>query len=99
MSNKAYVEVALYKLKSEVEEVQFLVLSAGATAVFEKLAGFVRRELMRSEDGRWVDLAYWQNRELAKQAEPTIYEDATIAKVMALLDSETMIFTHAQPIE
>jgi hypothetical protein len=99
MSNKPYVEVALYKLKSEVAEAQFLAVSEAATGVFAKLAGFERRELMKSEDGRWVDLVYWQSRELAKQAEPTIYHDPTIAKVMEILDTESMVFTHAEPVD
>ena len=98
MSNKHYVEVALYQLKSDVEEGHFLDVSDEATHVYRKLDGFVRRKLMKSEDDKWVDLVYWQNRDVAKQAEPIIYHDATIAKVMAVLDTESMIFTHAEPV-
>jgi len=98
VSNKHYVEVALYQLKNEIENSQFLAVSDEATDVYRKLPGFVRRELMKSEDGKWVDLVYWENREVAKQAEPTVYHDATIAKVMAVLNTETMIFIHAQPV-
>jgi hypothetical protein len=98
VSNNPYVEVALYQLKSGIEEAQFLAVSDEATGVYRKLSGFVRRELMKSEDGKWVDLVYWQNRDLAKKAEPMIYHDPTIANVMAVLDTETMIFTHAEPV-
>jgi hypothetical protein len=96
--DKHYAEVALYQLKSGIDDAQFLAISDEATEVYRKLPGFVRRELMKSDEGKWVDLVYWQNRDLAKQAEPTIYNDGTIAKVMAVLDTESMIFTHAEAV-
>lgn len=95
MSIQHYAEVAFYQLKSGIDDAQFLSISDEATDVYRKLPGFVRRELMKSEDGNWVDLVYWQDRDVAKLAEPTLYSDATIARVMAVLDTETMIFTHA----
>jgi hypothetical protein len=97
MSDKHYIEVALYTVKNDVEETRFLAVSDAVSEVYRKLSGFVRRELMKSEDGKWVDIVYWQNRELAKQAEAVIYQDAMIAEVMGLINAETMVFTHVEP--
>lgn len=95
MSERQYIEVALYTVKGE--EAKFLSVSDDANEVYRKLEGFVRRELMKSDDGKWVDMVYWQNRALAKQAEDILYHDATIAEVMGLIDTETMVFTHVEP--
>jgi hypothetical protein len=97
MSERQYIEVALYTLKNGVEEAKFLVVSDTASEVYRKLGGFVRREHMKSDDGKWVDMVYWQNRDIAKQAEPVLYQDATIAEVMGLIDTDTMVFTHVEP--
>jgi hypothetical protein len=97
MSDQHYIEVALYSVKREVKEAQFLRISDAAAEVYRKLEGFVRRELMKSDDGKWVDMVYWQNREVAKRAEPVLYQDTTIAEVMGLIDTDTMVFTHVEP--
>jgi hypothetical protein len=98
MSEQPCIEVALYTVKTEVEEAAFLVASDAAGEVYRGPKGFVRRELLKSDDGKWVDRVYWRNRAVARQSEAVLYHDATMAELMGLIDAETMVFTHGEPL-
>jgi len=97
MAEKNYVEVSLYNLNDGVEEAHFLSVSDKATDVFRDCDGFMRRELLKNDDGKWVDLVYWANQRMAKAAEARLYSDETIAELMGQLNTETMIFVHVEP--
>jgi hypothetical protein len=63
------VELAPFKVAREADENE--LLAASETLQVEFLAhqpGFVRRELLRGKEGRWVDLVVWTSREAAEAA-------------------------------
>jgi hypothetical protein len=50
------------------------------------LDGFLRRELLRGDDGRWWDVVYWRSREHADASEETIAELPTCAHCISMMD-------------
>lgn len=82
-----------------ISDADYMPTSDEVTEVLRKHEGFIRRELMKNGDGQWVDIAYWANPELGKKAEASLHEDAVIAKAMKMLNMETMVFTHVQPVK
>jgi hypothetical protein len=47
--------------------------------------GFVRRELLRGDDGRWVDLVYWADRVTADEAMRAASASPTCSRYFQLM--------------
>ncbi|MEW6681905.1 MAG: hypothetical protein AB1451_03150 [Nitrospirota bacterium] len=63
------VEWAPFELADGASEADLLKASAALQSDFlDRQPGFVRRELLKGKDGKWVDLVYWSNREAAERA-------------------------------
>ena len=92
-----YVEVAVYRIKPEFTTEQFLVAADATLADLQKLDGFLRHEMYSSEDGRWLDLIYYESQETAVAAEPILTAAASIQNIMTMLDMEEGTFFHATP--
>ena len=90
-----YVEVAIYRLKLEITCEQFLQATDATLPDFQQLNGFIRHEIFRSEDGRWLDLVYYESRQAAKAAEPVLSAASSIQDVMAMLEMEEGQWFHA----
>jgi hypothetical protein len=91
-----------YALKSGVSESEFLAASDGLLPELATLEGFIRRELLKGEDGRWLDVVYWQTRENADRSEDTIQSLPACARCIAMMDFESLTVSHltaAQPID
>ena len=91
-----------YALKSGVTESEFLAASAGLAPELATLEGFIRRELLKGEDERWLDVVYWQTRENADRSEDTIQRLPACARCIAMMEFESLTVTHltvAQPID
>ena len=95
---KQYIEVAIYCLKPNVTVEQFLQVADENLAEFQKLDGFLRREMAGSEDGQWLDMVYYDSREAAEAAEPVLSAAPSIQTIMGMLDMNNGHWFHATPI-
>ena len=63
------IEWAPFKLADGVDEARLLRASDGLqTGFLAEQPGFIRRELLKGQDGQWVDLVYWESDEAATRA-------------------------------
>ena len=63
------VETAQFNTKSGVSDTELLAASQQAhDGYLSKCKGFVSRELLKAEDGTWVDLVHFETREDAQAA-------------------------------
>lgn len=63
------IEFAPFTLAEGVDESTLLATSDALQAEFlTQQKGFIRRELLKAGDGKWADLAYWEDRESVEQA-------------------------------
>jgi hypothetical protein len=92
-----YLEVAVYRLKSDVTPEQFLRAADANLADFQRVDGFVRRELARSDDGQWLDVVYYTSREAAQAAEPLLSATPSIQAIMDMLEMAEGQWFHATP--
>jgi hypothetical protein len=91
-----------YALKSGVTESEFLAASEAVVPELATLEGFIRRELLKGEDQRWLDVVYWQTRANADRSEDTIQRLPACARCIAMMDFEGLTVAHltvAQPID
>jgi hypothetical protein len=63
------IEWAPFKLADGADEARLLRASDGLqTGFLARREGFIRRELLKGQDGQWVDLVYWESEEAAARA-------------------------------
>ncbi len=61
MKNNQVIEWAPFRLKDGVDETKFLAASDAMQEGFLRgQKGFVKRELVKSVDGQWADVVYWE---------------------------------------
>lgn len=63
------VEWAPFRLAPKVTEAELLRASDALEADFlTQQSGYLRRDLLRQDDGTWCDLVYWESAAAAEQA-------------------------------
>ena len=73
---RVVVEWAPFRLKEDVDEAELMKASRAVQAQFlSKQEGLLRRELLKGEGGRWVDIAYWKTHEAADRAAERFWEN------------------------
>lgn len=92
-----YLEVAVYRLKSDVTTDQFLQAADANLADFQKVDGFLRRDLACSDDGQWLDVVAYASREAAQAAEPILSAAPSIQAIMGMLEMAEGQWFHATP--
>ena len=68
-TNNRIIEFAPFKLVEGVDESTLLAASDALQAEFlSQQKGFIKRDLVKSGDGRWADIAYWEDKKSVEQA-------------------------------
>lgn len=69
VSTEWIIEWAPFTLLDDKNESLLLKTSEDLQKNFlSKQEGFIKRELLKSSNNRWVDLVYWKNKETAEKA-------------------------------
>jgi hypothetical protein len=87
------IELALFKLKSNVTESHFLVALRGTNQWLASQPGFVRRYHGTSDEGR-MDLVEWENMAAAKAAADQFVTAPEIQIFLECIEPETVIMRH-----
>jgi hypothetical protein len=67
--NNRVIEFALFTLAEGVDELTFVAASDALQAEFlSQQRGFIKRDLVKTTDGKWADIAYWESKESVEQA-------------------------------
>ncbi len=70
------LEWAPFTLKPGVTEADLLAASeALQTEFLGRQPGFIRRDLLRGQDGQWVDTVYWRSRAAADEAAQKVMDN------------------------
>jgi hypothetical protein len=68
-TKKRIIEFAPFQLVEGVDESTLLAASDALQAEFlSQQKGFIKRDLVKNGDGKWADIAYWEDRESVEQA-------------------------------
>lgn len=67
--NNHIIEFAPFTLAEGVDESTLVAASDALQAEFlSQQKGFIRRDLLKTADGKWADIAYWDSRKSIEQA-------------------------------
>lgn len=99
-SEKMIIETAQYKLKTGTNEKEFIQSSEEIQREFlEKCKGFISRQLLKSDDGYWMDYLHWRNEDDAKQAAEKFTQHPSTKKFESMIDPNTAKMMHFKIIQ
>ena len=97
-STKNAIEVVIFKTKPEFDQQQEKASLDSLNSIVGARKGFISRQLARSEDGKWMDLIFWESMEDAKAAADDIMKLESAQKAFSVIDEQTMDFYHFDPV-
>ena len=90
------IELVQFRLKSGVDEEAFLAAVADTQKAITRLPGFLSRELLRSDDGLWVDLVHWRSEADALAAAEAFGTMPEVATFAGMIDATQMTMMHLE---
>jgi hypothetical protein len=98
MTQRPVLEVVLFKLKPGADEAAFLAASEAVMPDLRTMHGFIRRELLKDADGRWMDTVHWHNLDDAHRAAEVFLSLSCAQTLVALIDETSMTMLHLEPV-
>ena len=92
------VEVVLYRSRPDVTDQQIVEASDTLQSDLEGFPGYIRRRLMKTGDGLWVDTVDWRSLEQAEAAAAAILERPSAARFMELVEESSVQMLHPLPV-
>lgn len=88
------IELVQFRLKAGVDEQTFLAAVGDTQAAITRLPGFLSRELLKGDDGLWVDLVHWRSKAEALAAAEAFGMMPEVAAFASLIDEQEMTMLH-----
>jgi len=98
MSNSNVVEIVNFKLSSGFTAQDFLSSNEQMALFLKDQKGLLYRSLCEKDDGSYVDIVYWENMALAKQAQQAFFESALCQEFAQCIDKESVQLEHVSVI-
>ena len=92
------VEIVLFRLNADAAESDFLGAVAAMTPDLRTAPGYLSRELLRGDDGLWVDVVHWRSLAEAQQAMAHFPNLPSAQAFGALMDGETLRMLHLERV-
>ena len=95
MPKNFIVEIAQFKLAAGVSNEEFLKEAEAVQNNFlEKQSGYIDRELLKSDDGLWVDVLHWNSMGEAQKAAEIMMGDPATQGFMQKIDPSSVKMLH-----
>ncbi len=89
MDAHVIVEWAPFTLREGVDEAQLIAASEALQSGFlAQQRGFIRRELLKGQNGQWVDLVIWEGKDAADEAAKNAAESPVCYKYFQVMDAD-----------
>ena len=98
MPQRPVLEVVLFKLKPGADDAAFLAASEAVMPDLRAMRGFIRRELFKDTDGRWMDTVHWQSLDDAHRAAEAFLGLPCAQTLIALIDEPSITMLHLEPV-
>jgi hypothetical protein len=93
------VEMAQFRLIRGSDEQGFLKEADAVQKNFlKKQSGFIDRELLKAEDGLWVDILHWSTMEEAQRASEAMLKDPACAEFIRKIDPASISMLHVKQV-
>jgi heme-degrading monooxygenase HmoA len=93
------VELHLARLKSGVTDEELLRAADGIMPDARAMDGYLGRQLLKANDGCWIDVIAWRDREAAVKAGEAFLALPSAQPLMAAIDLESVTALFLQPVQ
>ncbi len=88
------IEVVFFATKDGLLESEVIKALTSLNHCVEGFEGFIGRKLSKNDDGQWMDMVYWTNKESAITAAEKIMQNPEALKAFEVIDESTMQMHH-----
>lgn len=92
------IELVLFTLKDGYAPKQFLEAANASMADLRTMPGFLSRELMKNEQGQWVDLIHWNSLEKALAAAAVFPQMESAQPFMEMIEHAQTRMMHLEQL-
>lgn len=92
------VELVLLRLQPGADEDAFIRAAQATTSDLRALDGYASRELLRADDGQWVDIVHWSTRNQALAAAEQFPTLPSAQAFGSLMDGESIRMMHLEQV-
>lgn len=92
--NSPTIELVQFRLRDGVDEGTFLAAVADTQVAISRLPGFLSRELLKGDDGLWVDLVHWCSAAEAHAAAEAFSTMPEVSAFASMIDETAMTMLH-----
>ena len=82
------VEVVIFNAKPNVPRQQMINAANSMLGTLKGWQGFISRELIELDQGRWIDIVHWENMQAAKVAQQKAMQSESCLLFFALIDEK-----------
>ena len=90
MSNSPIAELVAWRSMENVEDREMIAAVEAILPDLKTLPGFISQTLYKDDQGRWVDLYYWDSREEAIASNDLMAPKESFARLMALIEPDSV---------
>ena len=98
MNQGAVVEVAMFELKEGIAPKAFLAAAEEATGWLRNRPGFLARELLADNGGKWIDLVRWASLDDAHSAADEFMSATETRALLDAIDPATLRMLHPRSV-
>ncbi|MGB1285403.1 MAG: antibiotic biosynthesis monooxygenase family protein [Aggregatilineales bacterium] len=98
MTDKNAVEIVTFRLNEGVSREDFLIAVAETQPVIDGFNGYIKRQLIESDSGQWIDLVWWATLDDALTAAEAIMTEPRIAPFGSKIDPDSVTMLHGHPV-
>ena len=98
MGKQLVTEVVTFRLKPGVDEADFLRAADDVMPDLQSMSGYIDRELLKGEQGEWIDIVHWESMDHALAAAQAIMSAPNAGPFMAMIDETNTTMHHLEQV-
>ena len=97
MQNESIHEIVIFRLRECITEHSFLdAYEAMEKDFFRTAGGYIKRELVKTNDSEWIDIVHWESMQAARQAAEDAALNTTCMSCFKMIDEQTIKISHSR---
>jgi hypothetical protein len=94
-----FVELVFFKAKSGTTDAEVLASAKKIQELATKLNSPFQLELLRTDDGEWVEIVHWPSRDEAERVEQTVMAMPEAQQAMSVMEDSSVRIVLLQPVQ
>lgn len=95
--SKVVIEITQFRLVKDVVDQEFLREAEQVQHLFlEKQPGYIDRELLKDEEGQWIDVLHWETIAQAQAAAQAMLQEPACQGFIRMIEPQSVKMLHLE---